>query len=204
VARPLTPKLSLDLIADEAIALIDSGKPFGVNALARRLAVTPSSLYSHVSGRDEIIELVRRRLVPGIADHPDLSKPWAEAVTESLRAQRRAYAAHPHAILLFVQLTITSPEVVGYYARLADLLVGAGFAESEVLPIIEMLDALAIGFGIDQASPNDIWQVADAPSTFGRLLATAERGSVRSDHAFELSLTLLIDALQRRLEGTGG
>lgn len=201
MVRPLTPKLSLNLIADEAISLIDSGKPFGVNALARRLDVTPSSLYSHVSGRDEIIELVRARLTPEIAKHPDLTLPWHEAVEATLWAQRRMYAEHPHAILLLVQLTVTSPEVVGYYARLADLLASAGFPDPDILPIIELLDALAIGFGLDQVAPGEIWQTTDTSSTFGRLLAAADQGSGRSEQAFELSLSLLIDALRRRLEG---
>ena len=201
MARPLSPKLSLDLIAEEALALIDSGQPFGVNALARRLGVTPSSLYSHVSGRDEIVELVRARMIPDVGMHPDPTLPWDEALQATLWAQRRMYASHPHAILLLVELTITSPDVVAFYARLADLLTDAGFPESDVLPIIEMLDALAIGFGIDQASPSAIWQTSDTSSRFGRLLATAEHGDGRSDHAFELALSLLIDALRRRLEG---
>ena len=52
--RPRVRLLSVELIADAAIALADSGEPFGVNALARRLGVTPSSLYNHVDGKDAI------------------------------------------------------------------------------------------------------------------------------------------------------
>ena len=60
--RPRTPLLSTDRIADAAMELVDDGAPFGVNAIARRLGVTPSSLYNHVRGRDEIVELMSGRL----------------------------------------------------------------------------------------------------------------------------------------------
>ena len=70
--RPRTPILSVDRIADAAIELVDEGAGFGVNALARRLGVTASSLYNHISGRDEIIELMRARLATqSIPDVPE-------------------------------------------------------------------------------------------------------------------------------------
>ena len=59
MARPRVPLLSADRIADAAIELVDSGDAFGVNALARRLGVTPSSLYKHVDGPDRITQLMR-------------------------------------------------------------------------------------------------------------------------------------------------
>ena len=41
--RPRTPLLSTDRIGDAAMELVDAGRPFGVNAVARHLGVTPSS-----------------------------------------------------------------------------------------------------------------------------------------------------------------
>src|SRR5215204_1846200 len=94
IARPRIPLLSPDLIADAALALVDSGQPFGVNALARSLGVTPSSLYNHVDGRDAIIELMRGRLgTTYLAEMP--SGTWDEVVAATMRASRRMYSEHP-------------------------------------------------------------------------------------------------------------
>ena len=86
--RPRTPLLSTDRIADAAMELVDEGAPFGVNAIARRLGVTPSSLYNHVRGRDEIVELMRGRLGERYLPQPG-GGAWDEVVEESLRTQRK-------------------------------------------------------------------------------------------------------------------
>src|SRR6476620_9978139 len=112
--RPRTPLLSTDRIADAAMELVDDGAPFGVNAIARRLGVTPSSLYNHVSGRDEIIELMRGRL--GERYMPlAIDGTWDVVVEEMLRAERRMYAEHPFLIPLIVGKTITDPTVIASY-----------------------------------------------------------------------------------------
>ena len=79
--------------------LVDEGVPFGVNAIARRLGVTPSSLYNHVAGRDEIIELMRGRLGERYMLVP-ADGTWDAFVEATLRAQRRMYADHAFLIPL--------------------------------------------------------------------------------------------------------
>lgn len=197
--RPKVNLLSVDLIADAAIELADSGERFGVNALARRLNVTPSSLYNHVDGRDAIIELMRSRL--GVRYIPDrIDGDWDEVVTVTVRNLRTLYADHPLIVPLLVGKTITSPVVIASYDALATALVEAGFPDDDVLAIIAIVDAFAIGFGYDVASPDEIWRPETPTRTLGRLVADAERGRERSDRAFEIGLELLVDSLRRQLD----
>jgi AcrR family transcriptional regulator len=198
VPRPRTPLLSADRIADAAMELIGEGEPFGVNAIARRLGVTPSSLYNHVAGRDEIIELTRGRLAERYIP-ASLSGTWDEVVETMLRAERRMYAEHPFLIPLIVGKTITDPSVIASYDRLATALVDAGFPEDEVLEVVAIIDAFSIGFGLDLASPDDVWRPETPTDTLGRLVASGPRGAERSDRAFESGLELLLDALRLRL-----
>ncbi|MCM3657875.1 TetR/AcrR family transcriptional regulator C-terminal domain-containing protein [Agromyces mediolanus] len=196
--RPRIPLLSEDRIADAAIELVDSGDPFGVNALARRLGVTPSSLYNHVDGRDGIIELMRGRL--GRRYLPELPEgAWDEVVAETLRGMRRLYAGHPAVVPLLVGKTITDPSVIASYDGLTTALIDGGFPDDEVLAVVAVLDSFALGFGLDLASPDDIWQPQGETRTLGRLLGSAERGSTRSERAFELGLELLLESLRLRL-----
>ena len=196
--RPRTPLLSADRIADAAMELVDEGAPFGVNAIARRLGVTPSSLYNHVRGRDEIVELMRGRL--GERYLPQLvGGTWDEVVEGSLRAQRRMYAEHPFLIPLIVEQTITDPTVIASYDHLATTLAAAGFPEDDVLDVVAIIDAFSIGMGLDLASPDEVWAPATPTETLGRLVAVGPRGAARSDRAFESGLELLLDGLRLRL-----
>jgi AcrR family transcriptional regulator len=195
--------LSADRIADAAMDLVESGDAFGVNAIARRLGVTASSLYNHVSGRDEIIELMRGRLVERYTPQGGASS-WDEVVADTMRSQRRMYAEHPFLVPLIVGKTITEPGVLASYDRLAVALAGAGFPDDEVVVVISMLDAFAIGFGLDLAAPDDVWQPDDETSPLARAIAAGPRGVPRSDRAFELGLDLLLDALRLRLARVAG
>jgi AcrR family transcriptional regulator len=196
--RPRTPLLSTDRIADAAMALVDEGDPFGVNAVARRLGVTPSSLYNHIAGRDEIVELMRGRLVQRYTPE-SLDGTWDQVVERMLRAQRRMYAEHPFLIPLIVGKTITDPSVIASYDRLASGLAEAGFHEDDVLEVIGIIDAFSIGFGLDLASPDDVWRPETPTEILGRLVESGARGAARSDRAFEAGLELLLDGLRLRL-----
>ena len=197
--RPRVNLLSVDLIADAAIELADSGDTFGVNALARQLGVTPSSLYNHVDGKDAIIELMRSRLGARYFPEP-ITGEWDEIVTGTVRGLRHLYADHPLIVPLIVGKTITDPGVIGSYDRLATALVGAGVPDDEVLAIVAIVDAYAIGFGLDLASPDEIWQPTVPTATLGRLITDAAHGAERSDAAFEIGLEMLVASLRLRLQ----
>lgn len=196
--RPTTPLLSAEIIGDAGLALSRAGEPFGVNAIARRLGVRPSSLYNHVDGMDGILELMRGRLVLAYRVEPT-GESWDEFVIALLRMQRRMYADHPQLVPLLVGKTITSPAVIAAYDELATVLVDGGFPEREIIAIIAVIDAFAIGFGLDLASPDDIWRPETETRTLGRLLEEGERGRERSDHTFEIGVAMLLDSLRARL-----
>ncbi|MGZ0066990.1 TetR/AcrR family transcriptional regulator C-terminal domain-containing protein [Microbacterium sp. Yaish 1] len=196
--RPRQALLSPDVIADAAMALIDSGSPFGVNALARRLGVTASSLYHHVDGHDAIIELVRGRLVRRYT--PDLPRgTWEEIVERTVRLQRAMYAGHPALVPLIVGKTITDEGVIEQYDVLATALVEGGFPRADVLSIVAVIDSFALGFGLDLASPENIWEPENDTRTLGALIADGPSGRERSDRAFEVGLAVLLDGLRSRL-----
>jgi len=199
MARPRTPVLTAARIADAAMELIDSGKPFGVNALARALSVQPSSLYNHLDGRRAIIELVRGRLVERyMSDIPE-ELPWDEAVELLVRSERRMYTEHPHIVPLIVTETVTDAAAIASYDHMAGILLRGGFPDDEVLVLIQLLDAFALGSGLDYAAPEDVWEPTTPTLHLARLLALQPSGKARSDQAFEIGLEMLLTALRARL-----
>lgn len=199
MSRPKVPLLSVDRIVTEALAMIDDGVDFGIVHLARRLGVNPSSLYNHVSGRDEIIELIRGRLADDFEIVVEPGMPWDEVVEYVVRRQRAMFAAHPLFLPLLVGKTVTDPRVISYYEDLAAALGLAGFPDAEVLDIVAMLDAFALGSGLDLSAPVEVWKTPDAAGALGRLLASADDGVSRSERAFELGLRFLLAGLRDRL-----
>ena len=202
MARPRTPILSVDRIADAAIELVDEGGGFGVNALARRLGVTASSLYNHISGRDEIIELMRARLAAQTIPEVPEAVSWDKVVSLIVRGQREMYAAHPFVVPLIVGKTITDPGVIAAYERLASALIKGGFPDDDVLTIISVIDSFSLGAGLDLAAPDDVWAPTESAMTLSRLVNASGQGRERSDRAFETGLELLLEALRMRLART--
>ncbi len=194
--------LSAELIADAAMQLADSGRPFGVNATARALGVTPSSLYHHVSGLDEIIELMRGRLMDRYAVDP-LPEAWEGAVREIVRRQRQMYGEHPFLVPYIVGKAVADPRTLDWYDRIADVLSSAGFPDDQVLVALTAIDALGLGFGLDLAGPEAAWGTADGVEDLGRAVAAAPAGRARSEEAFEWALAMLIDGLRTRLKQAG-
>lgn len=199
--RPKTPLLRPEWIADAAIELVDAGEPFGVQAIAKRLGVTVSSLYNHVSGRDEIIELMRSRLDRGVFQPPqDVS--WDEHLALVMRAQRRVYAEHPLIVPLITGTTITSPRVVAGYEGVARVLLAAGFSEGDALMVLSAMDSYSLGAGLDLASPDEVWRPEEPGSALSRVIAAEADPRQRSDRAFEFGMSILIDGFRRHLHST--
>ncbi|UUX58717.1 TetR/AcrR family transcriptional regulator [Glutamicibacter halophytocola] len=200
MARPHQPVLTADIIADAAIALIDSGQPFGVNALARALGVKPPSLYNHVQGLEAIIELVRGRLSSRYMAELPIDAPWDQVIELIIRAERLMYTSHPRIIPLIATSTVTEPRVILAYDTIASAMVDAGFPDNEVLVLIQLMDAFTLGSGLDYAASDVVWQPEGETRNLGRLLRLEPKGTVRNNQAFEIGLEMLLTTLRARLQ----
>ncbi len=95
--EPRERALTRDAIAAAALEIIDAE---GLDAVTmRRVAQTlgtgAASLYAHVAGKEELIELVVERVIGSVAipEQPD-PEHWQEEVKDGLRVMRAAIASH--------------------------------------------------------------------------------------------------------------
>jgi AcrR family transcriptional regulator len=93
---PARTPLSRDAIVDAAMAIVDAEGLDGLSMrrLAERLGTGPASLYAHVSGKPELLQLLIDRVAgetPPI--EPDAER-WEEQIKEYLRAMHKALVAH--------------------------------------------------------------------------------------------------------------
>jgi AcrR family transcriptional regulator len=203
MARPLTPKLSPESIVREALAMVDAAGEFTIPALAARLKVSASSLYNHVSGKADIIELMRGATVASIA-LPEPAAPgqpgtdWVGTIRAVAVEYRRAYAEHPRLIPLFTAYTVRDPATLRMYDLLAQVFAAAGFTPKRALESITVLDSFVLGSALDAAAPEQVWE--EAPGTSGPLRQALREGlgaPERAEEAFNYGLELLLAGFAR-------
>jgi AcrR family transcriptional regulator len=199
VGRPLTPLLSVDLIAETALRIIDSGEPFSMRRLAKRLGVSAPALYNHVEGKDALVELIRGVMV---AEHPvptEVPGTWVDRVAVIARAQRAAYSAHPNVVPLLIGVPIAQPAVLGIYRELAQALASAGFDDAEVSVLLEVIDSFAIGNALEQRSPPESWVDPDDEGALARAMRSWSSPQALLDEAFETGLEFILAGMTARL-----
>lgn len=199
MGRPLTPLLSVELIAETALEMIDSGEPFSMRRLAKRLGVSAPALYNHVDGREALVELIRGVMV---AEHPvpkDVGGTWVDRVAAIARAQRAAYSAHPNVVPMLIGVPLAQPEVLEIYRELARALASAGFHDGEVGVLLEVLDSFAIGNALEQRAPEQIWVDPDDEGALARSMRSWSSPQALLDEAFETGLGFILNGMQASL-----
>ncbi|MGY3319658.1 TetR/AcrR family transcriptional regulator C-terminal domain-containing protein [Arthrobacter sp. TE12232] len=200
MGRPLAPLISIDGLVTASLELVDETGDFSLPKLARRIGVSQSSIYNHVSGREEILELMRRRIISE-TPYPALQGlSWEDTLRVVIRAYRDAFARHPRLAPLMVLQTVQDAKVIGLYEDLALALEGAGFEGKDVVSAITTIDSFALGAALDLAAPDVVW----APSGEGfpaltRALEHAGPPRQRGEDAFNFGLDVIIAGLRARL-----
>jgi AcrR family transcriptional regulator len=187
------------LIAETALRIIDSGEPFSMRRLAKRLGVSAPALYNHVDGKDALVELIRGVMV---AEHPlpdDDGGTWVDRVTAIARAQRAAYSAHPNVVPLLIGVPIAEPAVLEIYRELARALASAGFDDGEVSVLLEVIDSFALGNALEQRAPQEIWVEPDDEGALARSMRSWSSTQALLDEAFETGLEFILGGMTARL-----
>lgn len=159
VGRPRGRVLSRQLILETGLRLIDergeSGA--GMRAIAQELGVRPSSLYNHVSGRDELVAGIREL----ISDRIDVAcfdrLPWDRALERWADSYRAAFAAHPPTIALLATASLTPDSRTSFmYDAVVAALVRAGWPEARALSVIVAVESFLLGAALDAAAAPDM------------------------------------------------
>jgi AcrR family transcriptional regulator len=99
--RPVRASLSRELIVDAAVALVDERGPdeLTMRAVAARLGAGTMSLYRHVSGRDELLDLALAAMAAEIPETA-LTGDWRVDLSAIARDVRAGLLRRPHLTVL--------------------------------------------------------------------------------------------------------
>jgi AcrR family transcriptional regulator len=197
MARPSSPILSAEKIARAALELVDSTGEFTVGAVANRLGVRPSSLYNHVSGRDDIVEGMRALMMSDRALKFDLDASWDDAFPLLLREYRDAFARHPRLIPMLTSYTVVSETVMKMYGFMATILRRSGVPDDLLLDAITIMDSYVIGAALDVAAPDEVWDPNAATSdAMHAAIHAAPTGRARADRSFDIGLRVMLEGIR--------
>ncbi|MDL4774946.1 MULTISPECIES: TetR/AcrR family transcriptional regulator [Thermomonosporaceae] len=148
-AVPSKRPLSQDLIVGTAIGVLDAEglDAVSMRRVAQELGTGPASLYAHVSGKDELRELMLDR-VAGEIRVPEIDPDrWQEQLKDLAREVRRVWGAHADIARVSLALIPTGPNLL----RLAEFQL-AVMRAGGVPPRIAALAVDTLGAFIDADS----------------------------------------------------
>lgn len=201
MARPRSPKLSPEAIARAALRLVDKHGEFTIPQVADALKVRQSSLYNHVGGKAQIVELMRGTAM-GAVEVPDGGgADWRDVLRRIAVVYLDSYARHPRLIPLLTTHTVRDPTTLRVYDALADALAGAGFGPEERLEAITIIDSFVLGSALDAAAPAVVWEAdAGAGEAFREALEAGMGAPDRARKAFLAGLEIILGGLERLRE----
>jgi TetR/AcrR family tetracycline transcriptional repressor len=151
-ARDRTP-LSRDAIVDAAMAILDAE---GLDALTMRRVATalgtgPASLYAHVTGKDELLEL----LIDRVAAEQEVPDPdpehWQEQVKDGIRGIYRSFLAHPGLARANLGRIPTGPGALHTIDRFLGILRAGGLPDQVVAFAADLLPLYATAYAFEQS-----------------------------------------------------
>jgi TetR/AcrR family tetracycline transcriptional repressor len=183
-------------ITHAAVELLDEEGLGGLSTrrLAAKLGVQSPTLYWHVRGKDELLDLVAEAICAD-AFSIDETAPWRDQLAAGLRQFRAILTKHRDAAELLRQRPPTGPHRLRHIELTIAILLRAGFTEDDAAGISRLLTAHVLDSV--PTRPKQPWHVDLAGYPHLRTVAPA---FARLDDAavFELGCEVILDGLTYR------
>ncbi|UQX04032.1 TetR/AcrR family transcriptional regulator [Streptomyces sp. RerS4] len=215
--------LTVDAVVTAALALADEEGlgALTMRALAKRLGVTPMTLYTYVPGKAELLDLMLDEAYARMRrQKPDPGESWRRRVTRVAEDNRDLLRRHPWIADLSVTRPPLGPGVIAKYEYELTAFDGIGLTDAEMDAALTHLlgfvhaNALAAADAAahnDRQSDEEWWAVsapllerAMDPARYplaGRVGAAV--GAYDPDAIWEFGLTCVLDGLTHRIETRG-
>jgi AcrR family transcriptional regulator len=121
-----------------------------MQAVSRRLGVTPMALYRHVESKEDLLDGVVERLLDELPA-PDPSLDWTERLTVMGDAVRAVARRHPTVFPLLLQLPATTPTSRRSRDRVHAALAEAGVPTTAIPRLERLISTMVLGFAASEA-----------------------------------------------------
>lgn len=207
--------LSIARIVDAAVAVADRG---GLSAVSMRrvgkeLGVEAMSLYHHVTGKEELLDLLTDRVFAQIA-LPEPDEGWREGMVRRASSAREELVAHPWALGLIESRSAPGPALLRHHDAVIGCLRCGGFSVRLASHAFSVIDAYVYGFALtEQTLPFDPAAqtaagdfaagveplLAEYPHLAELVTELTDGGDYVFSDEFRYGLDVILDELDRRL-----
>ncbi|MFF2939737.1 TetR/AcrR family transcriptional regulator [Streptomyces niveus] len=162
------PGLTLDRIVTAAIELADAEGLAAVSMrrLSTELGAGTMSLYRHVPGRAELVDLMLDRVQGEGAQapepEPDTAEPapgWRKTVEKAARDELALYQAHPWLLSVNQTRPVLGPGAVGGMESMLAGIKDTGLSDPELISVIIMVSGYVSGVARTQVHAVEVQQV---------------------------------------------
>lgn len=213
------PGLSLREIVRAAIELVDREglAALSMRRVAEQLGFTTMSLYRHVPGKDELIDVMYDTAL----GDPPAREPGGEWRAELARWARAAFAGH-HRHTWLIEVAVRRPPVgpqgLRWFDAALSAVEGLGLPPHEMIAVVMVLEhyvrgAVQVAFGMAETARRDAewepayWQLlqrvvtpADYPALARIVASGALAGAAEKIDDFEYGLQCVLDGVAARIE----
>ena len=146
---PVREPLSRGQIVAAAIRVADAegGAALSMRRLAQELGAGTTSLYRHVSNKDELLDLALDQVLGEVRADDDPAKSWQDRAGALIRAFRDVLRRHPGIAPLIDTRVTRGPQALALGDRLLGILRAAGFAGIELGLAYQILLRWGSAFG---------------------------------------------------------
>ena len=184
------------------LAEAEGAENLTMRSIASRLHHGPSSLYNHISGREDLVEHMRSIIIEDIDVSSFESESWDAALIDWAKSYLTAFAMRPNSIRLLATTPITDPTTLRMYDVVVTALVKGGWAEEQAIAVMRTVEAHVLGSALDVVAPENLLS-PDAASpdlqSLRRSLDPTHFSSWSAHAAFDLGIHALIDGLRSRM-----
>jgi AcrR family transcriptional regulator len=177
------PELSIDSIVHAAIALADAEglEAVSMARVARALGFTPMSLYRHVTGKDELLQLMWNASAQGAEQLVLEGKGWRERLLHWALVQRHMIDRHPWITQMPMAAPPLAPNSLHFVERGLEALDDTPLTDEEKLRAIGLISSYTL---------SEARMAHDA----AQALAAASAAGTGPPPSFEALLRELVDA----------
>lgn len=174
------PALSIETIADAAIALADEQglSAMSMRALAERLGFTTMSLYRYLPGKSELLELMLDQAM-GAPPGPDAAPAgWRPKLEAWARSLHEVYTRHPWVLQVPLSAPLMGPNRIGWLEAGLEALSDTGLPAPQRPSAVLAVDgyvrgAAQISIGTAQTEQHSGLTEADWQSAFTEIIERA-------------------------------
>lgn len=192
--RPTQAKLTEETIAAAALDLIDEKgwSALTMNALAAKLHVRAPSLYHYIDGQNDLIHLIRQKVVRKIETSQFAQMNWEEAILSFGMSYYRAFLQHTNTIGILSVTPIRDRETFQMYEAFLSVLDREGWNAERSIEILVGLEYLALGSAYEQSASDIMLNAELAEANDAPVLAKFVRARINKDKIVEDTFTQLL------------